>query len=90
MLTGPSLARKRRYSAGFIEPHPGVELLRKQRFAVVAPSLGVRAIDDADEPLEPRHLEAFTEIESDLALTQVEQEPIDAAIMRHPLMAFGE
>src|SRR5688572_4188711 len=40
--------------AGFVEPYEGVELLREHGFAVVAPSLGLRAVDHPDEPFEPR------------------------------------
>src|SRR5690242_5547262 len=56
----------------------------------MAPALGVRPVDDADEPLEPRHREALAEVTADLAFTQVEQEPVNPALVRHALMALGK
>src|SRR5947207_9804494 len=47
----PLFARKRGHRLRLVEPHPGVELLRQDRMAVVAPALGLGAIDDADEAL---------------------------------------
>src|SRR5579884_4486580 len=86
----PLLARKRRNCVGLVEPHPCVELPRQDRLAIVAPSLGIGAINDPDEALEPRLHQRFPDLAPDLAVAEIEQGTRQGAVVRLPLVAFRQ
>src|SRR5437868_993598 len=70
----PLLTRKRSDRFGLVEPHPGIELPGQDRRAIMAPAFGLWAVDDADEPLEPRLHQFARQPVVALAFTQIEQE----------------
>src|SRR6476646_641147 len=84
----PRLAGEGRHSAGLVEPHPGIELARQHRLAVVAPTLGVGAVDDADEPLKAG-IGKHPPRAGRPAFAEVEPEAIDAAVVAQSLVAVG-
>src|SRR5437868_4903168 len=77
-----------RYRMGFVEPDPGVELLRQDRGRIMAPALGVGTIDDADEALQPGLRQPPAQVRM-ASLAKVEQEALDAAVMGQALIAVG-
>src|SRR3954471_20341832 len=87
MLARPRLARKQRDRIRIVEPDISVELLGQDRLAIVAPALGLRAVDNADEPLQPRLAPRLAPVPPRLAFAEIQQEPPDTAVMRHSLMA---
>ena len=50
----PMFGGEWRHGLRLVEPDPGVELVGERRLGVMTPALGLGAVDDADEALEPR------------------------------------
>src|SRR5438067_738318 len=80
--------RQRCHGTGLVEPDPGVELAGQDRRRIMAPAFGVRAVDHADEALQPRLRQRLARGLM-LALAKVEQEARDPAVMALPLIAVG-
>src|SRR6056297_839183 len=81
------LGAERRHRAGFVEPHPAVELLRQRRVGIMAHQLGLGAVDNADEPLEP----LLGETPAQAVVTpHVEQKTLDPRVVTDPLVTVLE
>src|SRR6056297_870052 len=77
------LGAERRHRAGFVEPHPAVELLWQRRVGIMAHQLGLGAVDNADEPLEP----LLGETPAQAVVTpHVEQKTLDPRVVTDPLV----
>src|SRR3954453_21075461 len=89
-LTWPLLARQRSHRFRFVEPHIAVELPGQDRLAIVAPALGFRPVDDADEALEPRLHQPSRQPGVELALAQGEEKPVYPHFLAYPLVTLGQ